>query len=179
MRFEARRPVRVEFTKWDGRPHWAYDGVYLGCDEHGDWLGHPARTLMARPGREFADTVSWLTLVPIADAPWLATFNSVDHHLETYIDITTPATWTGDVLHAIDLDLDVVHPRDGRDPFIDDEDEFALHQVEFGYPPEVITTAESAVRDLLTAVTARRPPFDGSAEPWLNLLNQEPMGEVI
>jgi protein associated with RNAse G/E len=76
-------------------------------------------------------------------------------------------------------DLDVVHPRDGRDPFIDDEDEFALHQVEFGYPPEVITTAESAVRDLLTAVTARRPPFDGSAEPWLNLLNQEPMGEVI
>jgi hypothetical protein len=178
MRFEAGRPVRVEFTKWDGRPHWAYDGVYLGCDEHGDWLGHPARTLMARPGREFADTVPWLTLVPTGAAPWLATFNSFDHDLETYIDITTPATWTDTVLHAVDLDLDVVHPRDGRDPFIDDEDEFAVHQVEFGYPPELITAAESAGSELLTAVTVRRPPFDGTAEGWLDRLEKRSTNEV-
>ena len=45
-------PIRVELTKWGDRPHWEFDGLYLGSDEHGDWIGFPAGTLMTRPGME-------------------------------------------------------------------------------------------------------------------------------
>lgn len=172
MGFQVGHPVRVEFTKWDGGPHWAYDGRYLGADRHGEWIGHLAGTYMARPGREFVDTVAWLTLVPAAGAPWLATYNAIDHHLETYIDLTTPATWDGTTLRAIDMDLDIVVPRDGRTPFIDDEDEFAEHRVQYGYPDDLTALLEQTAKELLTAVTDRRAPFDGTADRWLGELER-------
>jgi len=170
MRFQTSRPVRVEFTKWDGRPHWEYDGIYLGADEHGDWIGHPAGTLMSRPGRRFVDTAAWLTLVPAAGRPWLVTYNDPAHHLRIYVDLTTPAEWDGTVLRAIDLDLDVVVPRDGREPFIDDEDEFAEHRELFGYPEDVAGTAETSAQELLAAVNDGKPPFDQTADRWLESL---------
>ena len=42
--------ARVAMTKWVDRPHWEFDATYLGSDAHGDWLGIPAGTAMARPG---------------------------------------------------------------------------------------------------------------------------------
>ncbi|MGH3349605.1 MAG: hypothetical protein ACRDPS_02985, partial [Nocardioides sp.] len=61
MRFEAGHPVRVEFTKWGGRPHWAFDGLYLGEDEHGEWIGHPVGTFATKPGGSYTSGWSWLT----------------------------------------------------------------------------------------------------------------------
>ncbi|HEY9365329.1 MAG TPA: hypothetical protein VIP55_01730, partial [Agromyces sp.] len=49
--------VRVRATKWLGQPHWAFDGVWLGADAHGDWVGFPAGTPFARPGHGF--TATW------------------------------------------------------------------------------------------------------------------------
>lgn len=40
-RFPPGHRVRVRFTKWGGRRHHGADLVYLGADEHGDWLGDP------------------------------------------------------------------------------------------------------------------------------------------
>ena len=40
-------------AKWGDRPHWTYRGVYLGSDEHGDWLGCPVGTHYRRPEAEF------------------------------------------------------------------------------------------------------------------------------
>jgi protein associated with RNAse G/E len=167
MRFQAGQAVRVEFTKWDGREHWVYDGVYLGEDEHGEWIGHPAGTLMSRPGRSFTDTTDWLTLVPSDHRPWLATYNTLQHHLRIYIDLTTPAVWDGATLHTVDMDLDVVVRRDGQAPYIDDQDEFAEHQLTFGYPAEVVALTERTAHQLLTAVNAGDPPFDATADHWL------------
>jgi predicted RNA-binding protein associated with RNAse of E/G family len=42
----------------------------------------------------------------------------------------------------VDLDLDVIERFDGA-VFVDDEDEFALHQVSYGYPPEVVAAAQA------------------------------------
>jgi protein associated with RNAse G/E len=68
----------------------------------------------------------------------------------------------------IDLDLDVVRlRRDGR-VFVDDEDEFAEHQVRYGYPPEVVNKAEQAAASLLAAVSAGLEPFGTAAERWLD-----------
>ena len=36
--------VHVRMLKWGDRPHWQFDSVYLGDDEHGTWLGFPRGT---------------------------------------------------------------------------------------------------------------------------------------
>jgi len=158
-------PIRVELTKWGDRPHWEFDGVYLGADEHGDWIGFPAGTLMSRPGMEVRPPNDQVGVVP-AGAPWLGTFHSPGGSVRTYVDMTTVPRWDGSVVRAVDLDLDVIETLTGE-VIVDDEDEFAEHQVLFGYPPEVIALAEESRDAVLAAVTAREAPFDGSAQRWI------------
>lgn len=162
--------VRVEFTKWGGHPHSAFDGSYLGADEHGEWLGHAAGTVMTRPGRLLTADLAWVTLVPRRDAAHVVTFNAPGHSIEVYVDITTPPEWDRTVLRAVDLDLDVIRVRDERGVFLDDEDEFEAHQLAYGYPPEVITLAEESAERVLADVRARRPPYDETGERWLDAL---------
>jgi protein associated with RNAse G/E len=73
------------------------------------------------------------------------------------------------VLRTVDLDLDVVRPVDDE-VFVDDEDEFAAHQVEFGYPDDVIAGATTACEGVRAAVAARMAPYDGSHERWQAIL---------
>ena len=60
---EPGTPVHVAMTKWGDRPHWEFDGVLLGEDEHGEWLGFPRGTHNHRPGHEFRSAVDCVTLV--------------------------------------------------------------------------------------------------------------------
>ena len=170
-------PIRCEMTKWGNRPHWEFDGVYLGSDGHGDWIGFPAGTLMSRPGMTVRPTNLQVGLVPAGpDAQsedqraWLATFHGPGGSVLTYVDMTSVPRWDGSVVRAVDLDLDVVEDLEGV-IYVDDEDEFAEHQVLFGYPPEVIALAEATRDAVLAAVTAREAPFDGSAQRWLETLD--------
>lgn len=160
--------VHVEITKWGDRPHWTYDGVHLGEDEHGEWVGFPVGTHYRRPGMEFVADFAGVMLVP-AGRPWLAAFNDPPAKSATYVDIATPAAWDGATLRAVDLDLDVVVRRDGT-TFLDDEDEFADHRVSLGYPPDIVALAESSAAAVLVAVRERRAPFDGTAARWLSLV---------
>lgn len=55
---------------------------------------------------------------------------------------------------------------DTGEVILDDEDEFALHQVRFGYPPDLIAQvwrSSEVVRDM---IARRIPPFDGSLHAW-------------
>ncbi len=153
-------------TKWGDRPHWEYDATYLGVDQHGTWLGCPTGTFYSRPGMEFVATFAGVVLIPAGDAPHLAAFNDGHAQAATYVDITTPPVFDGELLRAVDLDLDVVKRQDGA-IYLDDEDEFAEHQVSFGYPPEVVAMAERSAADVLTAVRAGTAPYDGTADAWL------------
>ncbi len=157
-------------TKWGGRPHWEYDGVFLGTDQHGEWLGFPVGTRYARPGMDFVATFSGVVLVPANGAAHLAAFNDELAKAATYVDMCTPAEWDGTVLRAIDLDLDVVQLPDGT-VYLDDQDEFAEHRVELGYPPEVVAMAEDSAALVLAAVRAGAAPYDGTADVWLARLN--------
>jgi protein associated with RNAse G/E len=65
------------------------------------------------------------------------------------------------------MDLDVVVRRDGQEPYIDDQDEFAEHQVQYGYPADVVALTERTAHALLAAVNNRQPPFDTTADHWL------------
>ena len=90
----------------------------------------------------------------------------------TYVDMTSLPEWDGDVVRAVDLDLDVIEQLD-RTVIVDDQDEFDEHRVELGYPPEIVALAMST-RDLIrTAVTGKIPPFDGpSSAPWFDVLRR-------
>ena len=162
-------PVRVVMSKWGGRPHWEYDAVVLGSDEHGAWLGCPTGTFYSRPGMEFVATFAGVVLVPVGGAAHLAAFNDQHAGAATYVDMTTPPVWDGSVLRAIDLDLDVVKRQDGT-VYLDDADEFAEHLVSFGYPPEVVAMAERTAAEVLAAVQDQTAPYDGTADAWLERL---------
>ena len=94
----------------------------------------------------------------------------------------------GAVLRAVDLDLDVIRLPDPLPPagsapwedppagpgevFVDDEDEFAEHQVAFGYPLDVVAAAQASCDELVAAVRAGLPPYDGSHQRWLTELSR-------
>ncbi len=174
--------IRVEMTKWGDHPHWEFAGVHLGSDEHGEWLGFPEATLNQRPGREMVSEVACVTLVPVTGW-YAATFHAPGIWCDLYVDIATPGEWDADVLRSVDLDLDVVRmspqaPRlHGSAPlnlsagpgevFVDDEDEFAEHQVSLGYPADVVAAAQASCDAVLVAVRAGLPPYDGTHRHWL------------
>lgn len=133
-------------AKWGDRPHWEATLELLGEDSYGVWLGGRAGVLFTRPGMSFETTASMVVLVPAAQ-PWVATFygsNDSGHLYDcaVYVDMTTHAVWADGIseVSMVDLDLDVFQRHDGS-VYVDDEDEFAECQVQFGYPPEVIALA--------------------------------------
>ena len=152
-------------TKWGDRPHWEFEATYLGSDIHGDWIGTPAGTPHQRPGASYVSEVAAVTLVPEA-AYHLSTFHAPGIWCGVYVDIATPVRWDGSVIRSVDLDLDVIRGDTGR-VWIDDEDEFARHRVQLGYPAEVVRAATTSCDRLFADVEARRAPYDETADAWL------------
>ena len=169
--------VEIRMTKWRDRPHWAFSGIYLGSDAHGDWIGLPTGTHYERPGAAYDSSSPSVTLVPAADADergWLAAFHAAGHRLpgfsspiEVYVDIVTPPRWHDAVLSSVDLDLDVIRGATGR-VWIDDEDEFAEHRISLDYPDVVVAHAGINCDLVHRMVAERVTPFDGDThQRWL------------
>jgi len=161
----TREQIEVRYTKWGGIDHYHFTMDLLGQDEHGWWLF--GRTGMAvqrgseppvRQPRDFA------LLVP-AEGNWTACFN-VEGDLDIYADVTTRPVLADGLVTAVDLDLDVVRFWDGRVAVLD-EDEFAEHQAELGYPAELVAGARATCDWLVGAVSARAEPFGQASTPWL------------
>jgi hypothetical protein len=164
------RIVRVLSRKWPDLPHWEFDAVRLGVDALGHWVGVPEGTWLSRPDRGFHAWCDHVVLLP-HDAWWIATIYSeadADRPVDMYVDISTPCEWAddGSTVRAVDLDLDVIKGPTGR-IWVDDEDEFAEHQVSLGYPRDMIDAAVRSCEQVLRAVTDGAAPFDGSALPWI------------
>lgn len=175
MGFALGYPVRIEMEKWGGRPHWHIPARWLGTDEHGDWIGIPAGTPMVRPGLEVALDNDQVGLVPAGgpdlERAFLATFHGGGGDTWAYVDMTTPPFWDGPVVRAVDLDLDVIRMQNGW-VLVDDEDEFAEHQVAFGYPAHVVEAARASCDALVAAVRAGAAPYDGAHTRWLAELDR-------
>lgn len=165
--------VRVVFSKWGDQPHWEYAAHRLGEDEHGTWLGVPQGTVISRPGASFATQEAQVVLLPSA-GHYVATFYAPGGGARCwlYVDITSSASWEGQTVRVVDLDLDVVKGWTG-DVWVEDEDEFADHRVRFGYPAEVVALAVTSCHQVLGAVEAGAVPFDGApSERWLDRLEE-------
>ncbi|WP_461046136.1 DUF402 domain-containing protein [Terrabacter koreensis] len=168
-------PVAGRCTKWGGGRHWEWTGSYLGADEHGHWWFSPAGTWCSRPGAAFVEEHDWVSFVPHEGA-YAAGFYPESKHVSVYVDMTDEPVWQprddtdgGPAWEVtmVDLDLDVVLTREGHHLYVDDEDEFAQHQVELGYPEEVVALAERW-RDLVfAAVAAGDEPFASVGHAWL------------
>lgn len=160
-------------TKWGARPHWTFEAVLLGSDASGDWVGIRAGTRMSRTGASYVAPSDQVGLVPPAGPDvarsWLATFHGAGGPLDVYVDITTPPVWEDTVLRAVDLDLDVLRGLTGW-VWVEDEDEFAAHRVDYSYPPEVCELAVASCERVQALVAAGAPPYDGSAGAWLERL---------
>jgi len=173
----AQRPepgTRIVFRwrKWDGSPHWEHDGVYLGSDEWGDWVGQPTGWRSHRPGRQFTAESPNVTLIT-SDPTWAGTFYGGMHprQVRIYIDIAWDVEWTGSEPTAIDMDLDVVRCDDERGIWIDDEDEWDEHRALYGYPADVQDVLTAKAAELKAQVAAETAPFDdATAQRWLGRL---------
>ena len=136
--------VQVNYRKYDGTLHWNLRMRRLGDDEHGTWLGLPADSVMRKGhDREVPLPEAHVILFP-RGRWWTAVFNAAPRKTEIYCDITTPPEWPSDAeVTMVDLDLDVLRKRGATLPILVDEDEFAEHQVHYGYPDEVIRSLRS------------------------------------
>jgi uncharacterized protein len=160
--------VRMVYTKFDGSLHWNYIMRRLGQDDYGTWLGSPPG-LVARKGhdRHIIIDFAHVLLIP-RDVWWTAIFNAEPAATEIYCDIASPARWLDeDEVTAVDLDLDVVRRRADQSVVIVDEDEFAEHQVRYGYPADVIGHAEQAAQWLRDEILAGGEPFGTAYRDWL------------
>jgi protein associated with RNAse G/E len=166
--------VQVNYRKYDGSLHWHSRARRLGSDEYGTWLGGPTGSVWQRgvdgPLVEYAHAY---VLLITKDVWWAASFNGQPKDTEIYCDITSVPQWPShDLVTMIDLDLDVLRMRGGATLLVD-EDEFAEHQVKYGYTPEVIARAEESARWLMAAVAGRTGPFGGAHEKWLALVEPD------
>jgi hypothetical protein len=165
--------VRVIYRKYDGSLHWHQTMRRLGEDQHGVWIGSPAPTVL-RKGDGPLVTLEYASVMLFPrDAWWTAAFNDAPASTEIYCDITTQARWPSpDEVTMIDLDLDVSRKRDGTVELLD-EDEFAEHQVTYGYPAEVISEAQRSARWLQAALADGSEPFASTYQSYLALVTRD------
>jgi hypothetical protein len=159
--------VVLEYFKWPhrgSRPYKSYGGMnVLGEDDHGTWLWSSPR-----PRQVSADYDSFMTLVPHQDC-WTATwiFDGLTRN-KIWVDITTPPEWrTPTHVTTIDLDIDVQLLSDGRVEVLD-EDEFAERAIEWGYPPEIQTTAPAVAQQVAKLLRDGGEPFSATGDAWLS-----------
>jgi len=156
------RRVEYAIEKWGGHPHYRGDLYHVGDDVHGSWLWGPAGRTIDRAGETmFVTEFDVVTLIS-PDVWWTPTWWLGHPDVALYVNIDTPAVWEDARISVVDLDLDVIRFSDGRVEVVD-EDEFALHQQRFGYPPELISAAEAATATALDLVSRNESPFDGDA----------------
>ncbi len=166
---EIGRRYPLQFWKYPATVHWRHDAIALGEDDFGLWLG-AREGWEAQKGLEPARPIAGnqIHLVPHDD--WFVYTYSPSHPRALHwIDTSTPATFEDHRVTAVDLDLDVVRSPDGL-VWIEDQDEFELHQVTLDYPPEFITKAAAATDRLYRSLVELREPFKTVARSWVQQL---------
>ena len=165
--------VFVSVRKFDGHLHWHHPMVRLGEDEYGVWLGARVGTVYSKGGvgPVYTTEEPRAMLFP-RDAWWTALFPAAPARLDVYCDVTTPSEWPNPAeVTMVDLDLDVCRIRATSVVFVDDEDEFARHQVQYGYPPDVVAQAIAAAEWLTAALRDGAEPFRRQYRRWLDMLD--------
>ena len=161
--------VTIERHKWPDVPHYEYDTMHLGDDEHGSWFAAPAGNPIRRGGVVLFETDQpSLFLVPV-DQPWMVWFGAnLTFGFDVYVDVGTVPVRTPGLVTMVDLDLDVVRNLDGTVAILD-EDELVEHAVAYGYPADLVAHAERVAAEVVALIESGAEPFGRASEPWLAL----------
>ena len=158
--------IEVRGYKWPRRPTDVARGELVGEDEYGRWLGVRAgdRWWAADGSREGVFQEPIVKLIPHEAGFWTACFCRVDPIVD--VDVVLPVGWVGDVLHEVDLELDVQRFLDGRVE-LRDEAELARVRARYAMPADVVASALDAAARVLYLVRQRIEPFDTVGSTWL------------
>jgi protein associated with RNAse G/E len=162
------RSVTVQFLKNPDLLHWGFEAFYLGEDEWGDWIALPAGTRRWKGKESFHPTRVPAVFCAPREAWWHLHYEGPNaREYQAFVDIITPPVWVSENRYEmIDLDLDVAVHQDGTIE-VQDEDEFEVHQVKYGYTPEMISGAVEETERIVREIQAGREPFYSVAEEWL------------
>ena len=169
MLYRARvRPVTVQFLKNPDIIHWGFEGSFLGEDQYGKWTAVPTGSTRWKGNQAFHPTRSDAVFCAPHEGWWHLHYNgSNTPNYAMFVDINTPVRWIGDGRYEmIDLDLDVGMTHEGE-IVVEDEDEFEIHQVSYGYSQEMIDGALEATQWVREALANRQEPFFDVAAYWL------------
>lgn len=159
--------MSLQFFKYPNVAHWRHENlVVLGEDEHGLWLGCEPGSEQQKGSGPITTTQQPWVFCSVPDAWWSLVFNG-EHRITHFLDIITPPTIKGDRIEMIDLDLDVVRKATGE-VYVDDEDEFLVHQKLYGYPPWMIDKARTTTAELAIALEDHREPFNRVCQTWFD-----------
>ena len=163
------RPVTVQFFKNPDMIHWGFEALRLGEDDWGDWIAVPEGSRRWKGERDVGPSTGNAVFCAPYDGWWHLHYSGATHPTYSlFVDIVTPPVWVSeDRYEMIDLDLDVAVYRDGTVE-IQDEDEFAIHQRQYGYSAEMIRRANEETQRIVTALEQRQEPFFDVAASWLS-----------
>ena len=162
------RPVTVQFLKNPDIIHWGFEAMYLGEDEWGDWISVPTGTVRWKGEDNLSPTGEDAVFCVPRDQWWhLHYVGPTARNYALFVDIITPARWVSPTRYEmVDLDLDVGLETDGT-VVVEDEDEFEIHKVKYGYTEEMIIGAVEETTRIVNALEAREEPFFDVAQSWL------------
>jgi hypothetical protein len=160
-------PVTVQFLKNPDITHWGFEAFRLGEDGWGNWIGVPKGAKRWKGESAVRPTQAPAVFCAQPGAWWHLHYNGDFTEFSHFVDIVTPPAWVGeDRYEMIDLDLDVVRRQDGVVE-IEDEDEFLVHQVRYGYTPEMVRLAKETTDWVVGQLEEGREPFFAVAASWL------------
>lgn len=162
------RPITIQFLKNPDIAHWGFEGVFLGKDDFGSWVAVPKGAKRWKGDVPFRPTQEDAVFCAPHDGWWHLHYNGpLRTDLSHFVDIVTPPVWVSEHRYEmIDLDLDVTVGRNGK-VLVEDEDEFEIHQVKYGYDVEMIERAIAETALIVAALENREEPFFDVAEAWL------------
>jgi uncharacterized protein len=159
--------VSVHSTKYDGSLHYRYNTTLVHEEANALMLymqpGTPIESYRGSMIAEYHNLqIYWSDRRYNLHVSWYADWRPLNH----YVNVATPAVWNDGTLNFIDLDLDVIWRSSTGEVILDDEDEFALHQVSFGYPSHLIEQSLRSSLEVRQLIAQRSYPFDGSLHAW-------------
>ena len=162
------RPVTVQFLKNPDLIHWGFEAMWLGEDDWGDWIAVPAGSKRWRGEEQMEATAAPAVFCAPWGEWWHLHYEGPGSRIYShFVDIVTPPVWVSDNRYEmIDLDLDVAVHRDGTIE-VQDEDEFEIHQVRYGYSPEMIRRASEETERIAEVLDRGGEPFFEVAASWL------------
>ncbi|OAS15675.1 DUF402 domain-containing protein [Paenibacillus oryzisoli] len=155
------KQITIQALKYGNRLHYEWHTTLLEkTPSHIVVLGEYGRQLHHYTKQSVFTINNWSLEFFSFDSWFTVSAEVVDGRLEQfYCNINQPAVMEGNTVSFVDLDLDYVR-RNGIWQVVD-EDEFAAHAIQFGYPDDLIQKAEQELAALKEKVAKREYPFDG------------------